>query len=232
MNSIDQGAQSCSVFDSCRDAQLAGKAVQLKPAPMVSGWRGDVAHIDVAFRSGDIICSGAQDNLTIGDALIVNPAGEGRYGGGPKMELPLTDTEAAARGWMRGSCFDGMGWHWFLDTSMFNGKLSWKAENLFPVVTMYHEGQLNAMFFASTINQVSVPLLQSNEWEPKALSSEEMCMNICDKDCTFSGLTNAGPFSTMHIFFRDHKSVTCDSKLKCGITMPFRANCCEADVVV
>merc|ERR1740117_1544860 len=128
---------------------------------------------------------------------------------------------------MRGSCFDGMGWHWFLDTSMFDGKLSWKAENLFPVVTMYHEGQLNAMFFASTINQVSIPILQSNEWEPKSLSNDEMCNNICDKDCTFSGLTNAGPWSTAHVYFRDHKSVTCDAGLTCGLTWPFRGNCCE-----
>merc|ERR1712087_649022 len=96
----------------------------------------------------------------------------------------------------------------------------------FPVVTMYHEGQINAIFFASTINQVSFPLLKSNEWEPKSLSNGEMCANLCDKDCTFSGLTDAGPWSTMHIYFRDHTSVTCDSKLTCGLTFPFRGKCC------
>lgn len=196
----------------------------------------DLAHLDVAFRKGDIMCSGSKDAVAIGDTLIVNPK---RGSASPSVEgqskiLPLTESDAQAQGWHRGSCFDGMGWHWFLDTSIGKNKLSWKAENLFPVVTMYNEGEINAIFFASTINQVSIPFIRSNEWEPLPLSNSRMCKNLCDKDCTFSGMTRAGPWSTAHIFFRDHKSVTCDSKLKCGIRFPFRANCCEArsDVVV
>jgi len=189
--------------------------------PLVKSWAPNVAHIDVAFRSGDVVCSGAQDALTVGSTLIVNPMGNS------SKTLPLTEKEIEQQGWMRGSCFDGMGWHWFLDTSMGNNKLSWKSENLFPVVTMYHEGQINAIFFAATINQVSIPLMKTNEWEPKSLSNDEMCKNICDKDCTFSGLTDKGPWSTQHVYFRDHSSVTCDAKLTCGLKWPFRGNCCE-----
>jgi len=198
-------------------------------APVVN-YSGDdsVVHIDVAFRSGDVICSGVKDSHAIGDTLIVNPKGSSDL----SMILPLTEKEVAAKGWNRGSCFDGMGWHWFLDTSTGGNALSWKAENLFPVVTMYNEGKINAIFFASTINQVSFPLLASNEWEPKSLSSAEMCANLCDKDCSFSGLTSAGPFSTMHIYFNDHSSVTCPSNLHCGYTFPFRGQCCDTDVVV
>lgn len=198
--------------------------------PIVEPKKGgaQTAHVDVAFRTGDIVCSGNKEAAVVGDTLIVNPKG----GYDNKKVLPLTESGAHGEGWKRGSCFDGMGWHWFLDTSVGGGRLSWKAENLFPIVTMYHEGEINAIFFASTINQVSIPLLKSNEWEPKALSNSEMCANLCDKDCTFSGLTSAGPWSTAHIYFRDHSQVTCDSNLKCGLKFPFRGNCCESSVVV
>lgn len=196
-------------------------------APIVEPTRDvTIAHLDVAFRAGDIVCSGDKETAVIGDTLIVNPKSPN------KKVLPLTDKDAKTEGWKRGSCFDGMGWHWFLDTSIGGGHLSWKAENLFPVVTMYNQGEINAIFFASTINQVSIPILKSNEWEPKSLSNSQMCANLCDKDCTFSGLTSAGPWSTAHIYFRDHKQVTCDSNLKCGIPWPFRGNCCESNVVV
>ena len=159
--------------------------------------------------------------------LIVNPKSASK-----KMILPLTDTDAKNGGWKRGSCFDSMGTHWFLDTSLGGGKLSWKAENLFPVVTMFHNGEINAIFFASTVSQVSIPFLKSNEWEPKALSDSEMCKNTCDKDCTFSGMPNGGPWSTAHIYFRDHSEVICDSNLKCALTWPYRISCCESNVVV
>jgi len=185
-----------------------------------------IAHIDVAFRSGDVVCSGERGLGGIGDTLIVNPNGSN------KRVLPLTQDAAHGEGWKRGSCFDGMGWHYFLDTST-SGGMSWQAKNLFPVVTMFHQGQINAIFFASTINQVSVPIFQSNEWEPKSLSSVEMCKNMCDKDCHFSGLTSAGPFSTAHIYFRYHSEVTCEKDLRCGLNWPLpRGNCCESDVVV
>jgi len=184
------------------------------------------AHIDVAFRTGSIVCSGLKDASNIGDTLIVNPSSSTN-----KKVLPLKESGAKSEGWMRGSCFDGMGWHYFLDESVGANKLSWKAENLFPVVVMFDNGELNAMFFASMINQVSIPMLKSNEWEPKALSNKEMCMNMCDKDCTFSGLSSAGPWSTAHIYFKDHSSVTCGKNVKCGI--PFmRGNCCDSDVLV
>jgi len=185
-----------------------------------------IAHLDVAFRVGDIVCSGAKEAAVIGDTLIVNPKGPN------KKVLPLTESGAKKEGWKRGSCFDGMGWHWFLDTAIGGGELSWMAENIFPVVTMYNQGEINAIFFASTINQVSIPMLKSNEWESLSLSNSKMCANLCDKDCTFAGLTKAGPWSTAHIYFRDHSQVTCDRNLKCGFNWPFRGNCCESSVVV
>jgi len=196
--------------------------------PMVGPLGVDYAeHIDVAFRSGDIICSGERsgDVSNMGDTLIVNPLDSSNY-----KVLPLTEDGIEKEGWHKGSCFDGMGWHWFLDTAVGNNQLSWKAENLFPVVTMYDKGQLNAIFFASTINQVSIPIFKSNEWEPKALSDSEMCGNLCDKDCTFPGTPGNGPWSTQHVYFRDHSSVTCDQDLKCAYSgFPFRGSCCAAD---
>lgn len=184
------------------------------------------ANIDVAFRSGDIMCSGAKDTAAIGNTLILNPTGKN------SKSLPLTESDADSSGWRRGSCFDGMGYHHFFDTAVGGGKLSWKAVNLLPVVTMFDKGELNAIFFVSTINQVSIPIFKSNQWEPKSLSSSEMCANLCDKDCAFPDLTSGGPFSTFHVYFRDHSKVTCPSNLKCMLSWPQQWSCCPSDVVV
>lgn len=183
------------------------------------------AHVDVAFRSGDIMCSGGVDEADIGDVLVLNPKGA-------SMHIPLNYEAAQAGGWHRGSCFDGMGWHSFFDTSLHNGMMSWDATNLLPIVAMYHEGNINAIFFASTINQVTVPLVTVNEWEPVALSNPQMCQNTCDADCDFDGLTSKGPWSTMHVYFRDHSTVTCDQSLSCAVTFPFRGACCEAHALI
>ncbi|CAE7369916.1 chl1, partial [Symbiodinium natans] len=93
------------------------------------------------------------------------------------------------------------------------------ARNLFPVVTMYHEGEINAIFFAAHLNQVSIPFLAANEWD-------KMCKNTCDTDCDFPGVVDS--WSTAHIYFRDHTEVTCPSELHCSIKFPLRASCCEA----
>mmetsp|Transcript_101934 Transcript_101934/g.243006 ORF Transcript_101934/g.243006 Transcript_101934/m.243006 type:complete len:320 (+) Transcript_101934:53-1012(+) len=183
----------------------------------------EVAHIDVAFRSGEIVCSGKTEAASVGTTLIVNPAG----GAGKSMTIPLKEAEVQKQGWHKGSCFDGMGYHWFLDTSKQDGTMSWMAQNLFPVVAMYHEGEMNAIFFAAHLSQVSIPFLKANEWDPAGLDSEKMCKNTCDEDCDFKGMVDT--FSTAHVYFRDHKEVTCPSDLKCGITFPLRASCCEAE---
>ena len=180
------------------------------------------AHVDVAFRSGAILCSGQKEDAAVGDTLIVNPTG-------PKensVVIPFKEAAAKEQGWHRGSCFDGMGWHWFLDTLKKDGSMSFTAQHLFPVVAMYHEGDINAIFFVTHVNQVSVPFLAANEWDPSGLDSANMCRNTCDKDCSFTGMVDT--FSTAHVYFRDHKEVTCPAELHCGITFPLKANCCEA----
>jgi len=204
------------------EAPLPGSQQQwVTQEPRVPGVEG--THIDVAFRSGAIMCSGAVDSDKIGNTLIVNPKGMSKH-------IALTEDGVRSDGWHRGSCFDGMGWHNFLDTSLGNGQMSWKAENLFPVTTMYHEGKLNAIFFTSTIDQVSIPVVATNGWEPKSLTDSEMCQNTCDSDCHFDGLTSAGPFSTMHIYFNDHTEVKCEEGLTCAANIPGSGNagCCAS----
>lgn len=181
-----------------------------------------VAHLDVAFRYGSILCSGETEEAVVGTTLIVNPTSEGNL-----KTIPLTEQGVKEQGWHRGSCFDGMGWHWFLDTKQDKppSGMSWMAQNLFPVVAMYHEGQMNAIFFAAHLSQVSVPFLATNEWDPAGLDSGKMCKNTCDKDCNFTGMVDT--FSTAHIYFRDHKEVSCPSELQCSIQFPIRAACCD-----
>jgi len=191
------------------------------PSSIVVG-NSNQFQINVAFRSGSIVCSGAVDSSLdlVGDVLIVNPGGQ------HSKHLPLTYRESESQGWHRGSCFDGMGWHSFLDTSRMDGTMSWGSPaNLFPVVTMYNdEGVINAFFFTSVQSQISIPLVKYNGWEPVALSDSNMCKNTCDSDCTFGDLGKNGPWSTMHIYLRDHRDTVCPKRLHCFVP---GISCCE-----
>ena len=110
--------------------------------------------VSVGFRDPDDACTtgSSPSSLKLGDRLVINPEGVARH-------VPLTATEAQAQGWHKGSCFAGMGTHWFLDLSLQNGTMSWEIKNLLPIVTMYDEesenptGQINAFFFASSVIQ-------------------------------------------------------------------------------
>merc|ERR550537_7482 len=191
--------------------------------PYTKNW-GVVDHekvyqINVAFRKGKIMCDGSSSDAFLGDTLIVNP------GGTMSKEIPLTEDESAAEGWVRGSCFDTMGWHRFFDTSggpFPDGELSWKGENVFPVVAMYHQGAINAIFFNSWTRQQTLLPPSSNNWEPIPLPNPLMCKNLCSPNCGFTGTSM---WSTMHIYFRDHTEVKCDPSLKCNLP---GMSCCEA----
>lgn len=194
------------------------------PSSIVVG-PADQFQVNVAFRSGSLVCSGATNGNLIGDVLIVNP------GGAHSKNLPLTESESASEGWHRGSCFDSMGWHRFFDTSTSDGSMSYGSPaNLLPVTAMYHNGEINAFFFSSVLDQVSIPLVKYNGWEPVCLSDGNMCMNTCDSDCTFGDLGPNGPWSTMHIYLKDPSTVTCEPNLHCGVTFPFKGGCCETNV--
>merc|ERR1719291_1650255 len=119
-----------------------------------------------------------------------------------------------------------MGWHWFLDTAS-GGRLPTRAENTFPVVTMYHENQLNAIFFTSWSNEVTVPFVDSNEWEPIALTVPLMCKNACAKTCASENFQGTEKWSTMHVYFRDHREVKCTGDLECALYVPSKWGCCE-----
>lgn len=183
--------------------------------------RGELTQeIRVAFREGDIICSGEQSEAVLGDRLIVNPGAN--VDGRKSKALPMNESSAFSEGWHRGACGDGMGWHWWLDTKVGNNRMSWDANNLFPVIPMYHEGEINAILFASWVVQHG--LISSREWDPVPEPNALMCLGLCDSDCTFKG-TNM--WSGMHVFFRDHKEVKCDAALHCHM-----GQCCDPSTLV
>ena len=153
----------------------------------------------------------------LGDRVAVLWSEAAAFTAGPREVtrlLPLTDAVAQAEGYRRGSCFNGMGWHWFKDLVAANGTLSWEATALMPVVPMYNHvdgGNLNAIFFATPkVQQDGFPTYASNGWEPVPLSDGMMCANTCDSDCTFAG---ASAWSTMHWYFHDHAKpdLTCST---------------------
>jgi len=169
-------------------------------------------YISVSFRAHDAACSSSVSALPLGDRLVVN-AGSG----GIAMELPVTRSAAQASGWVAGSCFQGMGTHWFKDLS---GKdLSWRAENLLPVVVMFDEESdgadehISAFFFATPDRQQSMFPPSTNQWEPIPLPNFAMCKNFCDSACTFH---DTSAFSTLHVYLRDYTKVTCHNGCTIG----------------
>jgi hypothetical protein len=167
-------------------------------------WAASRHIVTVGFRSQTDSCSLLNHSLPLGDRLVLNPAGIAQA-------LPLTAADASDQGWVAGSCFSGMGKHWFLDVSTF-GSMTWRAANLLPIVTMYDEdspnptGAINAFFFASAVVQQTLLPPNDNQWEPIPLPNFLMCKNFCNESCTF---TDTDFFSTLHIYMNDRANVTC-----------------------
>jgi len=81
------------------------------PSPFGDG-SGSPYYVAVGFRdNGDACATSGPSSYTLGDRLVINPEGVAR-------SLPLTVSDAANEGWFKGSCFAGMGTHWFLDLSL------------------------------------------------------------------------------------------------------------------
>ena len=147
--------------------------------------------ITVGLRESTNLCD-ARTTFpeVLGTAVVVlNPVNQSA-----SLRVPLSRSEANELGYRRGSCFNGMGFHHFLDWTAQNGSMTWEANHIVPLVPMYNpvNGSINAIFFASAIVQQTG--FHSNEWEPVPLPNSLMCDNLCDKDCTFAGTSS---WSTM-----------------------------------
>lgn len=186
-----------------------------KPLKAYSGSE-TVYHVDVAFRSSNVCTQGA-GHSGLGDVLIVNPAGE------HTKEIPLTYEQP----WQWGSCFEGMGTHAFLNSVDPTSSMPWKSSDLFPVVAMYHEEKVSAIFFAAVKGQITLPFVAANWWEPVSLDNDNMCVNHCDPNCGFSD-NGKGDWGTMHIYFNNWRDVQCPADYRCAIRFPSKAGCCPA----
>jgi hypothetical protein len=134
---------------------------------------------------------------------------------------PTEDSPELPDSWVEGSCIKMMGYHWIQDVETGN-KMTYKTENLVPVVPMYSstDGSINGIFFAATSNKqiwpegcpTNNPLklcgVDTNMWDRSPGLLEEnygkffMCSNFCDTECQFTG-TPDGSFTTMHWFFKN-----------------------------
>ena len=158
--------------------------------------------LGVAFRANP--CLNQTQHHIIGDRVVIQPNAVNR-------SLPLNLSQAVAEGWTKGSCFSGMGTHYFFDLAT-HPKMSWQAANVLPVVIMFNNNHdLQAIFFASWENQVQIS--GAHGWEPIPLINPLMCKNMCDKECTFNG-THA--WSTYHVYFRDLSVATCNNGCTIG----------------
>lgn len=159
----------------------------------------------VGFRYGRDACSAKALPEILGDRVVLNPDTNKPFA------MPLTTSEAVKDKYQRGSCFQSMGHHYFLD--LVDGpQMSWEAANLLPVVPMYNSnGTLNAFFFASSSVQQS--MFNANWWEPVPLANPLMCKNFCNSNCTFH---DTSFFSTMHVYLNDYENVNCANGCKMG----------------
>jgi len=167
--------------------------------PRLSGCSDGACYdLPVFFRDPSVACSAARQELPLGDRLVV--------GGGRPMSIPLTGSEAAQKGWVRGNCIPGMGTHYAFDVAA-PGRQTWNSSTLFPILPMYDKdvGSINAVLInAPNLNMV----WPVGTWEgpfPNML----MCKNWCaNTGCGFPGVM---VWTTMHFFFNDPKSINCNA---------------------
>eukprot|EP00697_Spironema_sp_BW2_P012507 gnl/Spiro4/28775_TR14243_c0_g1_i1.p1 gnl/Spiro4/28775_TR14243_c0_g1~~gnl/Spiro4/28775_TR14243_c0_g1_i1.p1 ORF type:complete len:311 (+),score=62.15 gnl/Spiro4/28775_TR14243_c0_g1_i1:108-935(+) len=189
------------------DAYVSGDATLLTESGVWNDVGSGAYRAVVSFRDSSDVCSDSALSLTLGDRVVVNQHLSN------SITIPNEESEAASSGeYQKGACFASMGNHYFRD---FQGgsTMQWKAATLMPVVPMYDQGVINAILFSSPFVQQG--LLDAHSWEPIPLINYLMCKNFCNSDCTFS---DTSIFSTLHIYFKDPKSVTCPG----GCTM----SCC------
>jgi len=151
----------------------------------------------VSFRPSTEMCSSTRSQFLIGDRLILNADTIG-------MRLPITVPDAITNGWTKGSCIQGMGTHWSYDVAT-HPKMSWQDANLLPVVTMYIEEKISAIFFNTPVTQQSIFPPNSNDWDLVPIPTFLMCQNWCDSTCTWG----TSFWSTGHVFFYNPSVLTC-----------------------
>jgi len=156
----------------------------------------EIYFLSITFRSSGL-CDGSTSSEPLGDQMVINANTSS------PVALPLTESEAIAGSWTKGSCFSTMGWHYFYDLASAP-VMSWQAANLLPIVPMYNNGVINAFFFASPVVQQS--LLNAHWWDPIALLDILMCKNWCDSSCTW---IDTSIWSTFHVYLNDQSEVTC-----------------------
>jgi hypothetical protein len=179
------------------------------PQLISKGWwvkESDKMHaVTLSLRSSADSCAKEPLAAPVGDRVQVNAAAL-------NFTVPLTTPDKKM--YHQGSCVKKMGVHWLHDISK-PGSMSWKHGNLAPVVPMFDPftGQINAVFI--TAPDVQQRLTSRRGWDAIPLTKHLMCANLCDQKCTFDEFF----LSTMHIFFKDPKTLNC--QLPCG-----KIKCC------
>jgi hypothetical protein len=230
---VTKGGQPAGVGTIVRPGPDGTKGLGAQQAnyasPALPSWikLSNAQLIEVAFRSGAIICDGNMDSSKVGTELTLNPRG------GTQQNIPITQDQVEKDGWRQGSCYSGMGFHYFYDMkNSANGKFVFHHETVGPLVPMYHEGEINAIFFMAQQDQ-GTQVEGGNRWDPAALNATAMCKNGCAPETCSKNFSppSGGFWNMMHIYFRDHDKVDCkpeENNLDCVALNPAR-NCCAKD---
>jgi len=160
----------------------------------------DAWHIFVSFRSADLMCSGKTGAEAVGDRLVINQDTI-------KVSIPIVQADAVKAGYTPGSCINSMGQHMPYDLATAPTP-SFVEGNLMPVVPMYWNGRINAIFVTSPVVQKgNLSLRGRGDFDFPFVTAGLMCLNWCDSRCSWAK-TNL--FATMHIFLNSQfKTLKC-----------------------
>lgn len=182
---------------------------------------GSYHSVSLALRKGDLCDTEKPASPRSAPYLVISP-------GMAATIIPTTeDSPELLSNWKEGSCIQHMGYHWATDVE--GGKdLTYKAENLVPVVPMYSskDKSINGIFFVATGTKQFWPedcptnpyddmeaffgrcAENCNFWDkiPGLTQINKpvlyLCSNFCGKECQFEG-SDDGMFTAMHLFFKD-----------------------------
>lgn len=154
----------------------------------------------VTFRDSNICDPDFTFSETLGNQIVINAFAKTPF------PMPLLESEALTARFTAGACINQMGTHYSYDMNTAP-YMSWNSSALVPLVLMFNEGVINAMFF--TTIDVQQLLTNAHQWDGISLTNALMCLNWCDKDCQWPGSSS---WSTMHFFFNEPDSATCSSR--------------------
>ena len=163
---------------------------------------GDVYKLTAYFVDPLLICDRGRSNQQF------EPQGTGtdlfiQNGDDPEQDLMEIAQKESDSSWVKGLCFPGMGFHYFLDLAM-----DMRCEAFFPVALLYYEGNLKGFVwsFGAILNSTMVPYEKPEpEFFEKLMVEVPHCLRTLRR-------------STLHVYLEhDPQSYSCKTETSAAV---------------